>query len=308
MIRQAKKLVLGGLERVMRRKRRMGKKLLLIAVLLMLCVAAAAYLLKTVGDMKAQREAAQAEETAAAEQQAAEEAAAQEAAAKKYDSIYAYSGTKDKGKYTLAAYDSAVEAGCGAIVLPFVVSQDGTLIVADDDFAQDLTGYSGYFSGMTDGQIENLQTKSGDKILKLSDVFDKYGRDVHYIIEVKYTSARNLMALKELIEKKDYADVVSISSEYFSGLRTLDNEFPNTPKIFLCSGEEGWAEALNSDYIDAISVSKDLMSDERCKAVQDKKKKFGAGILSSEEDIKKAKEMGADFYFTDEAALAAGIE
>ena len=40
----------------------------------------------------------------------------------------------------------------------------------------------------------------------------------------------------------------------------------------------------------------------------DKKKKFGAGILSSEEDIKKAKEMGADFYFTDEAALAADIE
>ena len=294
----------------MRRKRRMGKKLLLVAVLLMLCVVAAAYIIKTVGDMKEQREAAQAEEIAQqeAEAAAAEETATQEEASKKSDKVYAYSGSKDKGKYTMAAYDSAVEAGCGAIVIPFVVSQDGTLIVADDDFAQDLTGYSGYFSGMTDGQIENLQTKSGEKILKVTDVFDKYGRDMHYIIDVRYTSERNLMALKELIEKKDYADVVSISSEYFSGLRTLDNEFPNTPKIFLCTGEEGWGEALGSEYVDAISVSKDMMSEERCKAAKERKKKFGAGILSSEEDIKKAMEMDADFCFTDEAALAAGIE
>ena len=295
----------------MRRKSKTGKKLILIAVLLMLCVVATAYLFKTVGDMREQREAAAAEEAAQQEAEAtaaAEEEAAQEAATKKDEQVYAYSGSKDDNKYTMAAYDSAVEAGCGAIVLPFVVSQDGTLIVADDDYAQDLTGYGGYFSGMTDGQIENLETKSGDKILKLADVFDKYGRDIHYIIEVKYTSERNLMALKELIDKKDYADVVSISSEFFSGLRSLDNELPNSPKIFLCNGEEGWAEALGTDYVDAISVTSEMMSDERCKTAKDSNKKFGAGILSSEEDINKAKDMGADFFFTDAAALAAGNE
>lgn len=294
----------------MRRKRKTGKILLIIAVLLMLCVAATAYLFKTVGDMRDQREAAAAEE--AAQQQAEAEAAAEEAAAqeaaKKNEQVYAYSGSKDDNKYTMTAYDSAVEAGCGAIVLPFVVSQDGTLIVADDDYAQDLTGYGGYFSGMTDGQIENLETKSGDKILKLADVFDKYGKDMNYIIDVKYTSERNLMALKELINQKDVADVVSISSEYFSGLRSLDNEFPDCPKIFLCNGEEGWAEALGTDYVDAISVTSEMMSDERCKTAKDSNKKFGAGILSSEEDINKAKDMDADFFFTDAAALAAGNE
>lgn len=297
----------------MRRKSKTGKKLILIAVLLMLCVVATAYLFKTVGDMREQREAAAAEEAAqqAAEEEAAaaaEEEAAQEAASKKDEQVYAYSGSKDDNKYTMAAYDSAVEAGCGAIVLPFVVSQDGTLIVADDDYAQDLTGYGGYFSGMTDGQIENLETKSGDKILKLADVFDKYGKDMKYIIDVKYTSERNLMALKELVNQKDVADVVSISSEYFSGLRSLDNEFPDCPKIFLCSGEEGWAEALGTDYVDAISVTSEMMSDERCKTAKDSNKKFGAGILSSEEDITKAKDMGADFFITDAAALAAGNE
>ena len=294
----------------MRRKRRMGKKLLLVAILMLLCVVATAYLLKTVGDMREQREAA-AEEAAqqeAADAAEAEAAAAQEAAAKKDEQVYAYSGSKDNNRYTMTAYDNAVEAGCGAIVLPFVVSQDGTLIVADDDYAQDLTGYGGYFSGMTDGQIENLETKSGDKILKLADVFDKYGKDMNYIIDVKYTSERNLMALKELINQKDVADVVSISSEYFSGLRSLDNEFPDCPKIFLCSGEEGWAEALGTDYVDAISVTSEMMSDERCKTAKDSKKKFGAGILSSEEDINKAKDMDADFFFTDAAALATGNE
>ena len=281
----------------------------MIAVLLMLCVAAAAYLLKTVGDMKEQREAAQAEELAQQEAAAAEEKAAEEeAAAAKSESIYAYRGSADDAAYSMAAYDSAVEAGAGVLVLPFIVSQDGTLYVADDDYAQDLTGYAGYFSGMTDGQIDNLETKSGGKMLKVSDVFEKYGRDVHYVIELKYTSDRNLMALKDLIDKNDFADTVSIASEYFKGLRSLDNELPNTPKIFICSNDENWGEALNLEYLDAISVSKEMLSEERCRAAHEQNKKFGAGILNSEEDMKSAIGMGVDFCFTDEAALAAGLE
>ena len=286
------------------------KTIILVAILLLFCLLAGVYLVKLTGKRAEERREAEAAEAAeAAAQQEAEQAAAEEtAAAKKSGRIYAYRGSSDDAEYSLAAYDSAVEAGAGVLTVPFVVSQDGTLYVADDDYAQDLTGYAGYFSGMTDGQIDNLETKSGGKMLKLSELFEKYGRDVHYVIDLKYTSERNLMALKDLIDKNDYADAVSIASEYFKGLRSLDNELPNTPKIFLCSNEENWGEAINLEYLDAISVSKEMMSEERCKEAHEKNKKFGAGVLNSEEDIKSAIGMGADFYFTDEAALAAGLE
>ena len=297
----------------MRKKRKDQKKrLVLIAVLLILCVLAGIYTVRLAGKVadnrRAAEAAAQAEAEAAAQQEAEEAAAAEAEAAKKSDSIYAYRGASGDAEYSLAGYDSAVAAGAGVLAVPFVVSQDGTLYVADDDYAQDLTGYAGYFSGMTDGQIDNLETKAGGKVLKLTELFDKYGRDVHYAIELRYTGERNLMALSDLIQKKDYADVVSISSQYFSALRSMDNELPNVQKIFICSGEEEWGEALGLEYVDSISVSKDMMSEERCKDAHDRDKKFGAGVLNSEEDIKKVIGMGADFYYTDEAALAAGAE
>ncbi len=299
----------------MRRKRKeQKKKIIIIAALLLLSILAGMYAVKLAGKVAEDRRAAEAEaqaEAEAAAQQEAEAAAAAEAeaeAAKKSDSIYAYSGASGDAKYSLAAYDSAVEAGAGVIAVPFVVSQDGTLYVSDDDYAQELTGYGGYFSGMTDGQINNLETRSGAKVLKLSDVIDKYGKDIHYDIELKYTSERNLMALKELIDKKDCADVVSISSRYFNGLRSLDNELPDIPKIFICSSEEEWGEAMIHEFIDSVSVSKEMMSADYCKEAHDRNKKFGAWILNSEEEINTANEIGADFYYTDEAALAAGIE
>lgn len=297
----------------MRRKRKEQKKrLILIAVLLLLCVLAGFYAVKLAGKVAENRRAAEAEaqaEAEAAAQQEAEEAAAAEAeTTKKSESIYAYSGASGDAKYSLAAYDSAVEAGAGVLAVPFVVSQDGTLYVADDDYAQDLTGYGGYFSGMADAQIDNLETRSGAKVLKLSEVLDKYGKDIHYDIELRYTSERNLMALKEWIDKNDCSDAVSISSRYFSGLRSLDNELPDIPKIFICSSEEEWGEAMIHEFIDAVSVSKDMMSADYCKEAHDRDKKFAAWILSSEEEINNAKEIGADFYYTDEAVLAAGLE
>lgn len=290
-----------------------NKRILLtwIVVLLVLCVGAGVYLVKLSAKRAEEARAARAAEEAkiaeeaAEEAGAAEEASAEEAAVKKAaEHIYAYKGKSDDATYSLAAYDSAVDAGANTLAIPFVVSQDGTLYAADDDNAKELTGYAGYFSGMTDRQIDDLETVSGGKVLKLSEVFDKYGKDKNYVIELKYTSERNLTAFRKLIEKYGCEDVVSVSCRYFSGLRSLESTFPDMKKIFLCSDEEGWGEALGRDYIDEISVSREMMDESRCEAAHDRNKKFGAGTLSTEEDIKSAVSMGADSYFTDEAALA----
>ena len=67
-------------------------------------------------------------------------------------------------------------------------------------------------------------------------------------------------------------------------------------------------EARFADYVDTISVNKDMMSEELCKGAHEYDKKFSAWSLNSAEDVKKAIDIGADFFFTDEVAVAVEAE
>lgn len=294
------------MNRVNRRKRK--KIITAIAVMLLLCILAAFSIISTV-----RKRASEAREAEIAEQQAAETAAQaaeeeEKKASERSERILAYRGSSEDGLYTMAAYENAVEAGAGSIVLPFVVSQDGTLYVADDDYALELTGYGGYFSGMIDSQIENLETKSGTKVLKLSEVFEKFGSDVKYVIDLRYTSERNQEALRQFLEENGNEDSISVACSYFSGLRALEGSLPDVPKIFICSDAATFNEAKMADYVDVISVDKEIMSKELCDDAHKYEKDFGAWALNSAEEVKEALSMGVDSFFTDEVAAAAEAE
>ena len=276
-----------------------------IAVMLLLCIAAALYIVKI---SKAKAAPEPAEEVVIEPEQPAEETPPAEDVKAKLAHIYTNSGSSSEERYTMAAFDSAVEGGSVCLSMPVVAAKDGTLYVAYDDYLRDMTGFDGYLSGMSDGQIAEVKTKGGNGIVKLSDVFEKYGTDVNYVIEIRYANERNIMPFVETVKKAGVADVTSVSSYYFGALDIVENEFPDMPKIFLSENEVDLAEAQRSDTVDLISVNRDLMTAENLAAVHESGKKFGAWTLNSDEDIKSAVSMGLDSYFTDEGALAVSIE
>ncbi|MBR0379072.1 MAG: glycerophosphodiester phosphodiesterase [Mogibacterium sp.] len=276
-----------------------------IAVMLLLCIAAALYIVKI---SKAKAAPEPAEEVVIEPEQPAEETPPAEDVKAKLAHIYTNSGSSSEERYTMAAFDSAVEGGSVCLSMPVVAAKDGTLYVAYDDYLRDMTGLDGYLSGMSDGQIAEVKTKGGNGIVKLSDVFEKYGTDVNYVIEIRYANERNIMPFVETVKKAGVADVTSVSSYYFGALDIVENEFPDMPKIFLSENEVDLAEAQRSDTVDLISVNRELMTAENLAAVHESGKKFGAWTLNSDEDIKSAVSMGLDSYFTDEGALAVSIE
>ena len=277
-----------------------------IAVMLLLCIAAALYIVKISKAKAAAPEPA--EEVVIEPEQPAEEAPPAEDVKAKLAHIYTNSGSSSEERYTMAAFDSAVEGGSVCLSMPVVAAKDGTLYVAYDDYLRDMTGLDGYLSGMSDGQIAEVKTKGGNDIVKLSDAFEKYGTDVNYVIEIRYANERNIMPFVETVKKAGVADVTSVSSYYFGALDIVENEFPDMPKIFLSENEVDLAEAQRSETVDLISVNRDLMTAENLAAVHESGKKFGAWTLNSEEDIKSAVSMGLDSYFTDEGAFAVSIE
>ena len=289
-----------------KKQKKSSVKLIAIVVMILLCLGAAAYIVKIVRD-KAEPEPADVEVTDV-EQEPEDTAPAEDEMKAKLAHIYTNSGSSSDEKYTMAAFDSAVAAGSVCLSMPVVVSGDGTAYVANDDYLYDMTGMDGYLSGMTDGQIAEVKTKGGNDIVRLSDVFEKYGTDINYVIEIKYANDRNIMGFAEAVKKAGVTDVTSVSSYFFGALEKVENEFPDMPKIFFSENEVDLGEAKDRDAVDTISVDKDLMTEENLASVHEAGKKFGAWTLNSEDEIRKAVGMGVDSYFTDEGALAVSIE
>ena len=291
-------------------KKRKGSsvKVVVIIVMLALCAAAAAYIMKIVRDKSAPEPEPAEDIVTDVEQEPEEDAVPADEVKAKLAHIYTNSGSSSAEKYTMAAFDSAAEGGSVCLAMPVVVSGDGVAYIADDDYLYDMTGLDGYLSGMTEGQIAEVKTKGGSSLVRLSDVFEKYGTDVDYVIEIKYPNERNVMPLVEEIKKAGVADNTSVSSYYFDALERVESEFPDMPKIFLSEEEEDFNVAKGRDVVDTISVDKKMMTEEYLSDARGSGKKFGVWTLNSEEDIRKAVDMGVDSYFTDEGALAVSIE
>lgn len=301
--------------RIESKKRKVKRRrLLIIIVLLLLCVAAAVYIIMHFGGSKdkSTEEAAEVtteettaeEETVETPQEDLEAAAAEKAAAH----VYSHRGSAGEDELTIAAYDRAVEAGSKYLEADMVVSASGTVYLARDDQAYDMTGYNGYFSGMTDGQIGALETRNGNKVIRLKDLFDKYGDSVTYLVDIKYSSSRNIDAFTETVKECGFEKNVIAVSSYFGALSPLEDEFPDMDKLYVCKDAATFELALGKEYVDIISVPEELMTADYLEAAHNNGKKFSVWTLNDEKEISNAIELGVDTYFTDDSALAIKLE
>ena len=261
---------------------------------------------KAAQQAQAAEQKAQAEkEKALEEQKLAEEKREYEIA----DHVYSHRGASgDEIEHTLAAYDKAIEDGSHNIEQDLVISADGTLYVSHDLTSNRITGSGGYYSEMTDSQIDALRTSDGQKILKLSEVFEKYDKSVTYIIELKSTDSRTMEAFEDIVDKYDMADNVVVQCCYLEVLKQLEEDYPDMPKLHWSRDQWSFENALTKDYVDIASVESSLMTSANCDAAHESGKDFNAWPLNSESAIKAAIEMGADSYFTDYTDLGIACE
>lgn len=224
--------------------------------------------------------------------------------------VYSHRGSDGAEEHSFKAYDSAIEAGSRYIEQDVVMSADGILYVSHDFNAWLMTGYDGLYEHMSSEAIDNLRTRAGNKILRLSEVFDRYGRSINYVIELKPDNDACVEAFMKLVDEYELGDLITVQSMYPGRLEELETRYPDMPKLFVCRSQAELYRALDSAYIDIISVKADagLMTLSNCEEAHDHNKLFSAWILNSEEAIKNAIDMGVDTYFTADTPLALSLE
>lgn len=224
--------------------------------------------------------------------------------------IYSHRGSEGLYEHSFKAYDEAIAAGSRYIEQDLVISSDGVLFVSHDLDAGSMTGSPLVYSSMTAGEIDSLQTKAGFKILRLSEVFDRYGKDINYVIELKSSGSSTIEAFEETVDSYGFEDVITVQSTDTEVLRILEEKYPDMPKLYVCKTQQGFNESLDLPYVDIISVKMNagLMTQENCDAAHSHGKIFSAWTLSTESSIREAIMIGVDTYFTNDTELAMRLE
>ena len=294
------------------RKKRRQIQLIAILLMLLLIAAALAWLTLRGREMNRSRRADVTATLESAEQTVAGELSLTGDVSSALDAaqhVYSHRGSAGENEHSFSAYDDAIAAGSEYIEQDLVLSQDGVLFVAHDLSAEPMTGVSKLYSSMTAEEIDGLKTRAGNKVLRMSEVFDKYGNTVNYVIELKaYEDSRMIDSFRELVDKYGYQDKIIVQCMDIHPLRTLESIYPEMTKLYICRSQWGFDTSINEPNIDIISVQDWLMTEERCRIVHEKGKKFSAWTLDSEEAIKAAIDMGVDTYFTNDTPLAISIE
>ena len=300
----------------MKKKRSRTKLLIAIMLMLILVLICGIWIIHRGHELKAQREQQERELAQQEEQQKAEEEAAAAAAEKDAEEaaiashVYSHRGSAGPEEHSFKAYDAALEAGAQNVDLDIVISSDGELYVSHDLNAVTMTGYNGMYEYMSSETIDSLKTEAGNKILRLSEVFDKYGKDVLYTIELKPNSDACIEAFEKVVDEYGFEDVIIVQSLYPDVLETLEEKYPDMQKLYVAWSQADFEYVLDKDYADIISVkaSAGLMTEANCEAAHDNGKLFSAWTLDSEETIRKAIDMGVDTYFTNDTPLALKLE
>ena len=297
-----------------RQNRKKTHQLQLIAILLMLLLIAAALAWLTVRgrSMNKERTTEVIETIGSAEKTITEETAVTDDLTDTFRAaqhVYSHRGSAGDNEHSFKAYDDAIAAGSIYIEQDLVLSQDGVLFVAHDLSAETMTGTAKLYSSMTADEIDGLKTGAGGKVLRMSEVFDKYGQTVNYVIELKaYEDSRMIDCFKELVDKYGYQDRIIVQCEDIHVLRNLESVYPDMTKLYICKSQWGFDTSINEPEIDIICVKEWLMTEDRCRIVHDKGKVFSAWTLDSEASIKNAIDIGVDTYFTNDTPLAISIE
>ncbi len=209
----------------------------------------------------------------------------------------------DHVEHTWSSYDAAIRKGSGNIEQDLVLSKDGTLYVSHDENALRITGVNQEYRNMTDRQIQTLRTANGEQIHSLEDVFGRYGKTVHYIVEVRPVQ-EEVVKFIEIVKTCGMEENITVQCKDTALIRELRNAFPRMPVLYLAMDLNDVQLGLTDPDIDIVSVNRKWISSEMGEWIHSYRKLYSVWTLDTEEEIRRAQAAGVDIFFSDDTALA----
>lgn len=193
--------------------------------------------------------------------------------------------------HSFSGYNQAIKDGSQYIEQDVWLSKDNKLYVSHDDNLKKSTGHNVTISTSNSSQIDKVKLHNGEKIHQLKDIFNRYGKKVHYIIETKKNAGDNTDTEKALIkELKKYGMTNNIifQDQSLPGIKEVHNSFKNIPTLWLLDSvtERQYSEQIENAprYIKFISIKLDQWTPKLIKLAHKNGFKTNAWILNTYND------------------------
>ncbi|WP_246001295.1 glycerophosphodiester phosphodiesterase [Companilactobacillus musae] len=193
--------------------------------------------------------------------------------------------------HSYSGYNQAIKDGSQYIEQDVWLSKDNKLYVSHDDNLKKSTGHNVTISNSTSSKINKVKLHNGEKIHQLKDVFKRYGKKVHYIIETKKNAGDNTDTEKALVkELKNYKMTKNVIFQDSSlpGIEDFHKSLKNIPTLWLLDSvtERQYSEQIENAprYIKFISLKLDQWTPKLVKLAHKNGFKTNGWILNTYND------------------------
>ncbi|MQS76877.1 glycerophosphodiester phosphodiesterase [Companilactobacillus halodurans] len=193
--------------------------------------------------------------------------------------------------HSFSGYNRAIKDGTQYIEQDVWLSKDGKLFVSHDDNLKKSTGHNVTISTSNSSKIKKVKLNNGEKIHQLKDVFNRYDKKVHYIIEAKKNAGDNTDTEKALVkEVKKYKMTKNIIMQDASlpGIKSFHKSLKKVPTLWLLdsASERQYREQIENAprYIDFISLKLDQWTPKLVKIAHKNGFKTNGWVLNTYND------------------------
>ena len=203
--------------------------------------------------------------------------------------------------HTFMGYDLAIDQGSDYIEQDVILSEDGHLIVSHDD----KLAKGKYISKMTLDEIKEYRTANGEPFYTLSEIFERYGKKVNYVIENKKTDDefQTEQAIIEVVKQYGMKNNVVFQSFFKGSLAYYEDFAPSIPRMILIgkhSNTDFFKHYEKFSYVDLVAVESKLLTEEVASELQEVGIKVFAYFVSEpKKESQRVLNLGLDGIFTD---------
>lgn len=197
------------------------------------------------------------------------------------------------------SYDLALLSGCPQIEIDVRSSADGILYVSHDDNLAPISASTWNISEHTSDELDGILMKNGEKLHRLSEVFDRYRDQLIYLVELKDTSS----------DPKPFLDVVAGYSKFSQNIQAqsfnielLENVHSVLPNMFvqaLISDSSKIESCMAANWLDSLALDQNILSWDLIETIHQTGKEVWVWTVDNLEDVHRYFSWGVDGVITD---------
>ncbi len=230
--------------------------------------------------------------------------------------IYGHRGAKGEApENTLASFEQCLQHGVRRCELDLHLSRDGELMVIHDPTLKRTTGRRGKVAQHDAAELVKYDARQGGPgwktpcpIPRLSELFEKCDFE-HWQLEVKSASrvraARTVLAIKELAERYQLKERITVTSSSREVLRALNRLAPEISRGLVA--EYNWLDPLKvarQQGCDLLALKWTLCTPERLEKARKQGLHVSVWTVNEPALMRRLADFGVDSLITDYPGLA----